>query len=157
MRVYMISKAYVYGERGKVENGERTTRALLMQFPTTFTFPSRCTNACVRACVARQCMRTKGQVLSAEQLYPISICVIVRGSPVRKCLLARFVFSTTVAYRLTIIVRIIENTLAKRFGRFHRGINILFVIPCESRAIRLFTFAQGDRRERGRERKRGEA
>ena len=38
--------------------GGRSTRALLMQFPATFTFPSRCTNACVRACVARQCMRT---------------------------------------------------------------------------------------------------
>ena len=83
-------------------------------------------------------------MLSAEQLYPISICVIVRGSTVRECLLARFVFSTTVAFRLTIIVRIIENALAKRFERFHRGINILSAIPCESRAIRLFTFARGE-------------
>ena len=103
--------------------------------------------ACVRACVARQCMRTGGQVLSAEQLYLISICVIVRGSPVRECLLVRFVFSATVAFRLTIIVRIIENALAKRFERFHRGINILSVIPCESRVICLFTFARGDRRK----------
>lgn len=41
-----------------------------MQFPPTFTFPFECV-------VARQCMRTKwGQVLSGQQLQPISICVI---------------------------------------------------------------------------------
>ena len=39
------------GERKRRREGERSTRALLMQFPATFTFPSRCTNACVRACM----------------------------------------------------------------------------------------------------------
>lgn len=70
VRYYVYTTEYVYRKRGKAVGTEReTSRALLMRFPATFTFPSRCTNACVRACMRSTPVHAhRGQVLSAEQL-----------------------------------------------------------------------------------------